>query len=1532
MATEVLVFPVSFAQHRLWFLDQLEPGNPFYNITWAVRVSGRLRVDVLHRALETVISRHESLRTTFTEVQGKPVQIIAERALVSLPITDLSESPTDERDEKARWLVREAAQLSFDLSRAPLFRASLVRLAEDQHIAIFTMHHIISDGWSTTVFVREVASLYQAFSAGLPSPLAPLPIQYADFALWQREYLQGDVLDTQLSYWREQLSGAPALLELPTDRPRPPVQTFRGANQSLTISRQLTDELEALSQSEGATLFMTLLAGFQILLGRYSGQTDITVGTAIANRNRAEIEPLIGFFVNTLVLRTKLSDELTFREALGRVRETALSAYAHQDLPFEMLVEEVQPERDLSRAPLFQVMFTLQNAPRSGLHLVSEHTLKLTAMAAPNSTAKFDLEMNLSEQAGGLSVTCDYNTDLFDRGTIARLLKHYRRLLEGIISGPDVALWQLPMLTTEERRQVMVEVQSGAAAYPEESCFHQLFEQQVRETPGAIAVSAGGQEYSYEEINSWANGWARQLVGYGVGGESVVGLLGERGVEMMVAIMAIYKAGGAYVPLDPRYPAARMRQVVEGSGTRIVVVAEELGEQLREALGEDGSESAGKGVRVVGMGELEAGRGSANRSANGSENLLQWCDPKQLAYIIFTSGSSGQPKGAMIEQRGMINHLWAKVRELELRAGDRIAQTASQCFDISVWQMLAGLLVGARVEIIGDEAGHDPGALLREVEERGVSVLEVVPSMLRALLTEVQEGRGERVRLGSLRWLVVTGEALEVELCRQWGREYGAVGMMNAYGPTECSDDVTHEVVVVAEMEERQVMVKLGRVLSNLQVYVVDQRGEVVGEGVWGELVVGGVGVGRGYVGEVERTAGAYVPDGYGAESGGRAYRTGDVGRWRGGKLEYLGRVDEQVKVRGNRVELGEVEAVLRGHQAVSESVVVLAADAAGDQRLVAYVVPHRQPQLKSEETDEQLEVETVNRWEEIFDEVYRQEELSRQDSSINLKVWTSSYTREPLPEAEIFECFENSVERILALQPKRVLELGCGTGLLLTRIAPHCDYYCGTDISGEAVSALQERVANSEDQLPEVKLYQRAADALEGLPAASFDVVVINELVQYFPSIDYLARVLEGALTMVQPGGCIFVGGVRSLPLLEAFHLSVELYHSPSRLAVEQLQQQVLKQLAREKELVVDPDFFMALSERHLSISDVQIQLKGGQATNELTKFRYDVVLRVGDKFAEEETCRWIDWEEQELSLAAVRRMLLEEEPELLGLSHVPNARVAAEARVLKTLAGDHQLDNVAELRALLVEETGLNPQQFWAFSEELPYTTQVCWSEAEAGFHLDVLFRRKDSSEAGAHKMNALTLPRNKAASQPWALYANNPLREISHEQLIPDLRGYLKERLPEYMIPSTFITLDALPLTPNGKIDRRALASPDLSQAASTRQIYIAPRTPTEELLVAICREVLGIERVGVADNFFEIGGHSLLATRVMSRVREAFHVEIPLRRIFEYPTMAAMATVVIQSQAEQANDEDMAAILAELDDLSDSEAQSLLVGQP
>jgi amino acid adenylation domain-containing protein/non-ribosomal peptide synthase protein (TIGR01720 family) len=984
--------PLSFAQQRLWFLDQLEPGTIAYNMPVAVRLGGPLQIDALERALNEVVRRQEGLRTSFGVADGSPVQIISEARPMDLCLIDLSDLPEDQRNERVKELAVAEGLRPFKLSEGRLLRVGLIRLSGAEHVLLLTMHHIVSDGWSMSVLVREVSILYEAFAAQRPSPLEELKTQYVDFAHWQREWLRGEVLDTQLTYWREQLAGAPPMLELPTDRPRPTVQSLNGAAESLSLPTELTKSLKELSRQEGATLFMTLLAAFQLLLSRYSSQTDIVVGSAIANRNRAEIEPLVGFFINSLVLRTRLDGDPTFRELLHRVRETALGAYAHQDLPFEMLVDHLQPQRDLSRSPLFQVMFTLQNTPHQAVAL-SNSELTLTPLESPATTAKFDFEINVSDLPEGLALSCEYNTDLYDAVTIERMLGHFGNLLRAAVAEPERSISELPLLGDEERRELLVQSAGEVAPVADVDRFEEHFRTQAQRTPGAVALSCGERRVTYRELDELTDCASKRLLAAGVRHETVIGLLSERSIEWITAVLAILKSGGVYLPLDARHPPARLAQIVAQGGARLVLSGNGLEAKMREAL--DGSNL----VDVVSLAELlSAGRTPPQPDEiNGRITIY----PSQLAYIIFTSGSTGAPKGAMIEQRGMFNHLAAKIRELDLRPDDCVAQTASPSFDISVWQVLAPLAAGARVEVIPDEMAHDPVALLREIERARVTVLELVPSMLRAVLQELSEGdRVHRPQLRNLRWLMVTGEVLEAKLCRQWLAEYAHVPLVNAYGPTECSDDVTHQMVIEQPVDEER-EIPLGHVLDNLRIDVLNNRGQLLPEGVWGELYVGGAGVGRGYAGRADLTAERFVPDEYSGEAGARLYRTGDIGRWRRGKLEYGGRVDEQVKIRGQRIELGEVESVLGAHETVRECAVIVRDDREGHKQLTAYVIPHRPPQDANSQERHRVEAEKVEQWEKVFDDVRQQREVSERDSAILRR-----YMQERLPEYMVPSAF----------------------------------------------------------------------------------------------------------------------------------------------------------------------------------------------------------------------------------------------------------------------------------------------------------------------------------------------------------------------------------------------------------------------------------------------------------------------------------------------------------------------------------------------
>lgn len=929
--------PLSFAQQRLWFMQQWEPESTVYNEAVAIRLSGPLHLEALTQAVREIARRHEVLCSTYPTIDGQAQQVIDpsldER--LSIDLIDLRGIPTAVREVEARRRVAQEVQRPFQLGLEVPWRRLLLRLDEEEHLALTVMHHIITDAWSMEVFVGELTALYAAFSVGEVTPLPETPLQYADYAFWQRQQLEEGQFERQRAYWKGQLGGTLPVLELPTDAPRPVVQTFHGRRHPVVINRALSQALQVLSRQEGGTLFMTLLAAFKVLLYRYTEQADLLVGTPIANRTRPELEKLLGCFVNTVVLRTDLSGNPSFQDLLRRVREVTLGAYEHQDVPFEKVVEDLQPTRTSSYATLFQVMFELQNVPLAAQELAK---LTVSPVEIENATAKFELSLCLREGVQGLSGYLEYNTDLFEASTIERFVGHFQKLLEAVVADPSQRIADLPLLTGAELQQVLVEWNETVAAYPHELCFHRLFEEQVERTPEASAVVCGTEHLTFRQLNQRANQLAHYLQEKGVGPETVVALLAERGIPLLTALLAIFKAGGTYLPLDPQHPASRLRYVLEHSQCRIILTIPAFASAFNPVLEE--------------MLEEERPQIVALESVSGQvqENLTVETTYQHLAYVIYTSGSTGKPKGAMVGQQGMLNHLYAKIETLQLKEPDRVAQTASQCFDISMWQFLAVLLVGGQVRIFPDEVTHDPVALLAQVEQQQIGILEIVPSMLRAMIDFLESTKLSRPKLAALRWLISTGDALPADLCRRWLSLYPQIPLLNAYGPTECSDDVTHHPIEQLPVQVVSSM-PIGRAIGNTRLYVLDEGMKPVPIGVSGELYVGGVGVGRGYLAEPVRTAEAFVPDPFSKEPGERLYKTGDMARYlTDGTLEFLGRRDSQVKLRGYRIELGEIEVVLNQQPEVRECAVLAREDIPGNAWLVAYVVRQTEQACPAEE------------------------------------------------------------------------------------------------------------------------------------------------------------------------------------------------------------------------------------------------------------------------------------------------------------------------------------------------------------------------------------------------------------------------------------------------------------------------------------------------------------------------------------------------------------------------------------------------------
>ncbi|BBC27208.1 non-ribosomal peptide synthetase [Pseudanabaena sp. ABRG5-3] len=901
--------PLSFSQQRLWFLNELEGGeSATYN--WpapAIALTGKLDPQVLVKTISEIVRRHEVLRTTFTNINGDIVQKIHPSQILNIPIIDLQAEPETKQAIAVKELAAAERAKPFDLQQGAIFRCQLVRLSETSHVLVLAVHHIAADGWFMGIFLKEFASIYTAFSQGEQSPLPELPIQYADFAAWQRNWLQGEVLERHLNYWRQQLAHIPPLLELPTDRPRPPIQTFQGSKVSFQLSLSLTQQLKRLGQQNGATLFMTLCTAFALLLARYCGQTDIVIGSPIANRDRAEVENLLGFFVNNLVLRIQIQQNPSFQELLTQVKKIALDAYDHQSLPFEKLVEELQPERNLSYHPLFQVMFILQNSPTQSLQIPD---LSLSGIEVESNTTQLDLTLEMLDLHEGLAGNFEYNTDLFECSTIDRMVGHFQNLLEAIAINPFLKISQIPILSASEQQQILIDWNNTAVNYPQDICFQKLIELQVQRTPNAIAVIYENQKLTYQELNQKANQLAHHLLAIGIQSEQLIGICVERSLDMLVGLLGILKAGAAYVPIDPSYPRDRIEYMLSDSQAQILITQQSLINQIPAYTG-----------LII---SLDSDQHKLSQASVDNPQVV--IDTNQLAYVIYTSGSTGKPKGVQVLHKGVTNFLLSMQNIPILNPDDVLVAVTTICFDIAVLELYLPLLVGAKVAIASREVARDAMQLRQLIDSEQATCLQATPSTWRMLL-EVgwQGGKHFKVLCG--------GENLPLPLANSLASHNGFV--WNLYGPTEATVWAT-----ISQVKSGDRNVSIGRPLANTQLYVLDEQLQPVPIGVAGELHIGGVQVARGYLHRPDLTAERFIPDPFAKHPEARLYKTGDRVRYLAdGAIEYLGRIDFQVKLRGFRIELGEIESLLLQHSAVTQAVVVIDRHQSGSDRLVAYVI-----------------------------------------------------------------------------------------------------------------------------------------------------------------------------------------------------------------------------------------------------------------------------------------------------------------------------------------------------------------------------------------------------------------------------------------------------------------------------------------------------------------------------------------------------------------------------------------------------------------
>ncbi|OMP77242.1 non-ribosomal peptide synthetase [[Flexibacter] sp. ATCC 35208] len=1461
-------YPLSDAQRRLWILQQWEQTASAYHMSNAFYLEGQLNIDALRLAFKTLIVRHESLRTRFEVLNGEPRQVIVGPGDITfeLEYEDLRNSVVSSQDIQAR--VTANAHELFNLQQGALIRALLLQTKDTGYVFALTMHHIISDGWSMGVMVREVLAMYEAFRTGMSLPFPPLDIHYKDYTMWQQHRLQEEEIQETRNYWLQRFGDDIPVLELPLNHERPAVKSYRGEAVKFVIEESLVKALEDVAQQQEATLFMALLAATNALLYRYTGQEDIVIGSPVAGRAHASLESQIGFYVNTLALRTRFSGNSTFYDLLHNSRTTSLEAYEHQLYPFDQLVDELNLERVMNRNPLFDVMVVLQNTNLDNRPLPALQELEISSYTMEHRVSKFDWWLSFSRRENGLSAMLEYDSALFTRESMLLVTEHFRNLLALLVKHPGKAVSSHAYLTPTEITNLLQVFNNTVYPFMVQETLVSLFEKTVTHHSGNIALVAGNTTYTYNSLNETANRLAHYLRdGLHVQPDEPIGLLLDRSPAMVIGMLGILKAGGAYVPIDPEYPENRIRYIVEDSGLRILITHPQ-----QRIVSELPCE------KILLTDDLQV---LASWPGHNPEPVIT---PHNLAYIIYTSGSTGQPKGCELEHRSIVNRIQWMQEHYRFTADDRILQKTAYVFDVSVWEFFMTLCFGARLVLCSRDMVYSPQALINIINREGITTLHFVPSMFNTFLSVLAQE--SNCNMASLRHIFTSGEALQLESVQQHHRLLPAVKLHNLYGPTEAAVDVTY-----FETDSGTEKVLIGQPIWNTGVYILDRHGNLVPPGIYGEIHLGGIGLARGYRNKGALTTEKFIPHPF--AEGERLYKTGDVGRFLpNGLIEYAGRNDDQVKIRGYRIELGEVAAAILKHPAIDQAVALTIGSSQEEKSLAAYLVCSSDALHVLEDT-ENMHAERVAEWQSIFEHTYREEEDKSIDPLFNIKGWNSSYTGLPIPAEEMLVWVNDIVNTVLHYQPGNVLEIGCGTGLLLFRIAPYTQRYVGTEISAVAIEYLTECIRTIPGSWDHVTLLQRPAHLLSHLETASFDTVLINSVIQYFPNASYLTDTIATAIRLLRPGGQLIIGDVRSLPLATQFHGSVAYSKAAASTTVTALQQQILTVLDHEKELLVDPAYFISLQEQLPGIGWVEIVPKKGDYENELSRFRYQVIIHVSQMPAAIPAFTWLN----DVTLTDLKLHLDTAQPRQLGIAAVHNSRLQESNLLMKELAAAHATDAISTLHERMAQTVVplMDERAVLELAAAANYNVYLGWGRQQDGGCYDIILTADSNKGAILPSMLYYELLRQDLKAARGGAYTNNPISQQLKDKLVPALRSFLKMKVPEYMIPTYFTLLDKFPLTINGKLDRKALPSPVAARAVAGA-VYVAPRTELEVQLAVIWKEVLKLDTVGIYDNFFDLGGHSLKATQVVSRMHQQSGIRLDLRTLFSFPTIAGLAVAL------------------------------------
>lgn len=1471
------IYELTSLQQVMLFSTLYAPESGVYFETVSTKLQGPFSFPAFTRAWQIVVDHHPVLRTSFHWADlEKPVQVV--HRAIELPVTQLDwrNLPPAEQETRLSAFLGDDRRKGFALDEAPLMRLAFIQLSGTEWQFVWSFHHILLDGWSVQLVLKDVYEAYLAICRG-QDPHLPPSRPYGDYIAWVQE--QDPMLAEE--YWRGILNDftAPTRFGVDEIAGADPALAGLSAEHRLRLDSETTARLNALARDHRLTLNTIVQGAWAILLSRCSGDSDVVFGTVVSGRPSAlpGVESMVGMFINTLPVRADVDRDAPLLPWLASLqsRQAEARRFEYSDPILVQSASRVPPG-----TPLFESVLVFENYPipdalkaQSGdgeeAHFIERTNLPLTLL--------FGLGRELL-------VRVLYDCERFDSATIGRLGDHYRVLLAAIARDPEQRLGDLPLLDPAAQRPDLPELRAGEEHIP----VVDLFRAQARATPAASAFLFDDQRLSYAELDERSDRIANRLIALGVGPESVVAMCLEPSLDVPACLLGIFKAGGAYLPLEPSLPRARIRAVL-ATAAEVLISRSDLAE-----LSGDFS-----GPRLL----LDADPLDDPARPRRTPSITD------AAYVLFTSGSTGTPKTVVCEHRQLLNRLVWMWEEYPFFEGELCCQRTPLGFIDSLWELLGPLLKGVPTLIVPECMRHEPDSFVDLLAEHRVTRLWLVPSLLSTILATQYDLCN---RLEKLCFWVATGEPLTAALAAQFREAMPAAKLYNLYGTTEIWDATWFDADEASAPLPR---VPIGRPIRNVICLILDDRQRPVPIGIPGELYIGGAGLARAYLGSSPADQARFCELAYG-DSSRRFYRTGDLARLLpDGSIDCLGRADRQIKLRGHRIDLGEVEAALLSQRGIEEAAAVRFDDDAGEPRIVAYLAYRGELTEEADQTMLQaLEQEQVPRWKEVWEDAYNRE-TAAVEPSLNTAGFTSSYTGQPMPAEEVREWAELAVANVMAFEPRHVLEIGCGTGLLLLRIAPACESYVGTDFSPAALDFLRPRSALAGPA--KVRLYERAADDFDGLEEGRYDMVILHSVVQYFPSAAYLMNVLEGAVRCTAPGGIVYIGDVRSLRLLEVFHASVEIQKAERTLGAVDFRRLVGKRMLQEKELVIDPALFAALKRAMPRISKVRVSPKTGVFPNEFNRFRYDVFLHVETPDPLPVPAARFDWARDGMGPADVARRLAEAESSLI--MGVPNASIAAETALLELVTeaacaaaeGTEESIDVGSIRRrrLGLEAEGLSPAQFLQLADSagcdaiLTLAGQGCDATYNAACH-----RRPRGAPFFPRVGDPNAFAAAPAQRRDWSHYTNNPLHGMFADRVIPRIREQLEQLLPEVMRPTAYVLVEALPRTSSGKVDYGALPPPSMART-NLGVAYVAPRTELEQVTVDLWAEVLGSLQVGVHDNFFtDLGGHSLLATQVVSRLSALLSIPLTVRCLFDHPTVAGLAAAIAALRADT-SEEDM-----------------------